>query len=78
MITSGSSMTSKIRSPEAVARCIWPIHMPSMRNGMTSMTTKMLNETNWPNESEPFATMRPPRSSTAACARSGRKDSRGT
>ncbi len=39
-------MISKIRSPDAVARCAWPIHMPSIRNGMTSMSTRMLNEKN--------------------------------
>ena len=33
----GSSITSKIRSPDAVARCAWPIHMPSERSGSTSM-----------------------------------------
>ena len=38
--SSGSSRTSKIRSPDAVARCAWPIHMPSMRSGMTSMSTR--------------------------------------
>ena len=37
-ISSGSSITSKMRSPDAVARCAWPIHMPSMRSGMTSMS----------------------------------------
>ena len=36
-ISSGSSIISKIRSPEAVARCAWPIHMPSARSGITSM-----------------------------------------
>ena len=36
-ISSGSSITSKIRSPAAVARCAWPIHMPSARSGITSM-----------------------------------------
>ena len=35
--SSGSSITWKIRSPEAVARCAWPIHMPSERSGRTSM-----------------------------------------
>ena len=36
-ISSGSSITWKIRSPEAVARCAWPIHIPSERSGTTSM-----------------------------------------
>ena len=35
--SSGSSITWKIRSPDAVARCAWPIHMPRERNGTTSM-----------------------------------------
>ena len=35
--SSGSSSTWKIRSPAAVARCAWPIHMPSERSGMTSI-----------------------------------------
>ena len=41
-----SSITSKIRSPDAVARCAWPIHMPSIRSGMTSMSTSTLNAKN--------------------------------
>ena len=36
-ISSGSSITWKIRSPDAVARCAWPIHMPSERSGMISI-----------------------------------------
>ena len=36
-ISSGSSMTWKIRSPDAVARWACPTHMPSDRSGMTSM-----------------------------------------
>ena len=36
-MSSGSSITWKMRSPDAVARCAWPIHMPSCRSGITSM-----------------------------------------
>ena len=36
-ISSGSSMTWKIRSPDAVARWAWPISVPSMRSGITSV-----------------------------------------
>jgi hypothetical protein len=36
----GSSRISKIRSPAATARCAWPIHMPSIRSGMTSIASK--------------------------------------
>ncbi len=35
--SSGSSSTWKMRSPEAVARCAWPTHIPSERSGMTSI-----------------------------------------
>ena len=31
--SSGSSITWKMRSPDAVARCACPIHMPSERSG---------------------------------------------
>ena len=41
-------MTWKIRSPEAVARCAWPIHMPSIRSGMTSKASNRLNATKSP------------------------------
>ena len=71
-------MTWKIRSPDAVARCAWPIHMPSMRSGITSMSTRTLNWMNAPIDSVPFTTMRPPTSSTAAWASSGRKAIIGT
>ena len=71
-------MTSKIRSPEAVARCDCPIHMPSIRSGCTSMTTRTLKKMNEPSVRSPFTTIRPPTSSTIACATSGRKDSSGT
>ena len=67
-----------MRSPDAVARCAWPIHMPSMRSGMISITTKRLNSMNVPSVSDPFATMRPPTSSTTACAISGTNASTGT
>ena len=35
--SSGSSRIWKIRSPAAVARCAWPIHIPSDRSGVTSI-----------------------------------------
>ena len=31
-----------MRSPAAIARCAWPIHMPSMRSGITSMASRRL------------------------------------
>ena len=77
-MSSGSSITWKIRSPDAVARCAWPIHMPSIRSGITSISTSTLNWMNAPSESDPDTTMRPPTSSTAACAISGRNAIIGT
>ena len=71
-------MTSKIRSPDAVARWDWPTHIPSMRSGMTSITTRMLKKKNDPKSSVPFATIRPPTSRTPACMISGRNESSGT
>ena len=38
-ISSRSSRISKTRSPEAIARCDMPIHMPSIRSGMISIRT---------------------------------------
>ena len=52
--------------------------MPSIRNGMTIISTMMLKEKNAPYESEPPITMRPPTRITAACASSGRNESSGT
>ena len=43
-MSSGSSMISKMRSPEAVARWAWPIHMPSIRSGMTSISVSTLKK----------------------------------
>ena len=40
--SSGSSRISKIRSPAAIARCACPIHMPSIRSGMTSIASRRL------------------------------------
>ena len=62
----------------AIARCAWPIHIPSMRSGMTSIASRRLNAKNAPSESEPEITMRPATSSTSACATSGRNVSSGT
>ena len=53
-MSSGSSITWKMRSPEAVARCAWPIHMPSARSGSTSIARKRLNATKSPSESVPL------------------------
>ena len=77
--SSGSSITSKIRSPDAVARCAWPIHMPSMRSGMTSISDEQV-------EGEEVAELRARRrrpsarrrAGRAACASSGRNESSGT
>ena len=71
-------MTSKIRSPDAVARCDWPIHMPSIRSGITSITTSTLKKKKVPMSSVPFATIRPPASRTPACMISGRNERSGT
>ncbi len=77
VISSGSSSTSKIRSPDAVARCAWPIHMPSARSGSTSIARKRKIAVKLPAVRLPSATMRAPISSTAACATDGRNDSSG-
>ena len=58
--SSVSSITSKIRSPDAVARCACPIHMPSIRSGMTSISTSTLKAKNELSASSPLATIRPP------------------
>ncbi len=73
----GSSSTSKMRSPDAVARCAWPIHIPSARNGRTSIARKRKMAVKLPTDRLPLATMRAPISSTAACATDGRNDSSG-
>ena len=71
-------MTWKIRSPEAVARCPSPIHIPSMRSGKITIESQRLKATNSPTCIEPSCTIFPPTSSTAACASSGRNASSGT
>ena len=77
--SSGSSMISKIRSPDAVARCAWPIHMPSMRSGIDEHQHEDVErEERAVRRACPAITMRPPTSSTAACASSGRNESSGT
>ena len=76
--SSVSSTTSKIRSPDAVARWACPIHMPSIRSGMTSIRTRTLKAKNEFRASSPLATIRPPYSSTVAWAMSGRNESSGT
>ncbi len=67
-----------MRSPAAVARCAWPIHMPSMRSGITSISTRKLKKKKSVKLSWPLTTMRPPTRITAACAMSGRNESTGT
>ena len=62
---SGSSITSKIRSPDAVARCAWPIHMPRLRSGTISIASSRLKTKNSLSVSEPLTTIRPAASSTA-------------
>ena len=76
--SSGSSRISKIRLPAAIARWAWPIHIPSIRSGMTSIASNRLNVKKAPRESEPEITIRPAASSTNACATSGRKVRSGT
>ena len=67
-----------MRSPAAMARCAWPIHMPSIRSGMTSMASSRLKAKKAPSESEPEMTMRPAASSTSACASGGKNVRSGT
>ena len=43
---SGSSITSKIRSPDAVARCAWPTHIPRLRSGTISIASSRLKTKN--------------------------------
>ena len=67
-----------MRSPDAVERCAWPIHIPSPRSGMMTMPSKRLKMKKEPMNAGLRATIRAPNSRTAACARSGRKESSGT
>ena len=67
-----------MRSPDATARTACPIHIPSMRSGMTSIARRRLKATKLPGDSDPDTTMRPATRSTAAWATIGMKVSRGT
>ena len=62
-----------MRRPAAIARCACPIHIPSIRSGMTSIASRRLKVKNAPSESEPEITIRPAAKSTRAWAMSGRK-----
>ena len=71
-------MIWKIRSPDAVARCPSPIHIPSIRSGKITIESQRLNATKSATDIDPSCTIFPPTSSTAACASSGTNASTGT
>ena len=66
-----------MRAPLATARCAWPIHMPSMRSGNTSIPSSRVKVTKSPSVMRPETTARPPMRSTAATASVGRNSSSG-
>ena len=55
-----------MRRPAAIARCACPIHIPSIRSGITSMASRRLKLKNAPSESEPEMTIRPAANNTSA------------
>ena len=62
-----------MRSPDAVARWAWPIHMPSMRSGIDQHHEyRTLKVKNSPSRELSAATIRPPSSNTRPAPRAGR------